>query len=195
MSELPFDIVCEDGVDKLVYRDDTDVKLDFSFGLRGGNLADLDRFIYDLPSDAPIKASLQKLRADAVQYFLRCNNHGEMMVFAMQKLETIHAYVRGIRREKALLPLARDGEKSASGRVKGNTNSAASRQEQKQQRETEINAFLDDPATAKYRREKAVELAMKLHLHDHCKGVSENTLKREIGALRRREPRYAREKI
>lgn len=108
---MPFGIVSEDGVDMPEYRDDTDKALAFAFGLsKGGDLSDLDRFIFDLPNDAPIKAGLQKLRADAVQYFLRRENHHEMVMFALQKLETIFERVRAIRRENSLRPFAEMGK-------------------------------------------------------------------------------------
>lgn len=119
---LPFDIVCEDGVDHLVYRNDTDKALELSFALSyRRDLADIDQFIFDLPDDAPIKADLKLWRAQAVQYFLRRDNHHEMVMFALQKLLTIYERVRAIRRENSLRPFAETGDsfrKAQSTRAK-----------------------------------------------------------------------------
>jgi hypothetical protein len=107
---LPFDIVHENGVDTAIYRDDTDTALACSFALsHGGNLSEIDQFIFDLPDDAPIKADLKLWRAQAVQYFLRRDNHHDMVMFALQKVLTIYERVRAIRLEISFKPAAERG--------------------------------------------------------------------------------------
>jgi len=111
-NKLPFDIVYEDGVDVAVYGDDTDTALAMAFYVSyRGNLSDIDQFIFDLPDDAPIKKDFQHWRAQAVEYFLRPDNHHDMVMFALQNLLTIFAYMRGIRREISLRPYAEHGKR------------------------------------------------------------------------------------
>jgi hypothetical protein len=101
-AELPFTLD-EEGY--AVYRLERDTVLATAFAIDcGGNLANIDETIHEIPDDKPVKKWMLELRQEARDHWM-VGAQGCELSFA--KLTILNERMLAIRREQQLLPLAK----------------------------------------------------------------------------------------